>query len=148
MKPLLLLVAVAVLSSFAAADGPKSAVTTETETLAPVQGRCYELRTYKTHPGKLDALHARFRNHTNKLLEKHGMKLIGFWVPQDADHGAADTLIYIVEHPTRKAAKIAWSSFGKDPAWIAARTESEKDGPIVIRVDSVFLNPTDYSELK
>ena len=111
-------------------------------------GHCYELRTYHVHPGKLEALHARFRNHTIKLLEKHGMKLIGFWVPQDADKGAENTLVYVVEHPTREAAKVAWAEFGKDPDWVAARTESERAGPIVIKVDSLFMSPTDYSRLK
>jgi hypothetical protein len=111
-------------------------------------GRCYELRTYLTHPGKLEALHARFRNHTNALLEKHGMRLVGFWVPQDEAKGAANTLIYIVEHPNRTAAEKAWKAFVVDPEWIAVRTASEQAGPLLIRVDSVFMNPTDYSAMR
>lgn len=109
-------------------------------------GHCYELRTYLTHPGKLEALHTRFRDHTIKLLEKHGMKLIGFWVPQDEAKGSQNTLVYLVEHPSREAAKTAWDAFQKDPEWVAARNESEKNGPIVIKVDSVFMSPTDYSK--
>lgn len=111
-------------------------------------GHCYELRTYLTHPGRLEALHARFRDHTNRLLEKHGMKLVGFWVPQDENKGAQDTLIYVVEHASRSAARASWAAFGQDPEWVKARTESEKDGPIVVKVDAIFMNPTDYSKLK
>lgn len=143
MKPVLFLLLAVISFPFVAAAQEGAG-----QVLTPVQGRCYEMRTYTTHPGRLDALHARFRNHTNKLLEKHGMKLIGFWVPRDAEKGADNTLIYLVEHPTREAAKLAWAAFGKDPEWIAARTESEKSGPIVVRVDSLFLTPTDYSKLK
>jgi hypothetical protein len=111
-------------------------------------GKTYELRTYIAAPGKLEQLHARFRNHTNKLLEKHGMKLLGFWVPQDKDKGAENTLVYVVEHASRKAAEDSWKAFRADQAWIAAKAESEKDGPLTSKVESVFMNPTDYSRLK
>jgi hypothetical protein len=113
-----------------------------------VDSHCYELRTYLTHPGRLEALHARFRNHTNALLEKHGMKLVGFWVPQDSAKGAQNTLVYVVEHASRAAADAAWEAFRNDPDWIEARRQSELDGPIVVKVEAVFLNPTDYSRLQ
>lgn len=109
--------------------------------------RVYELRTYTTHPGKLDALLARFRNHTTKLFEKHGMKNIGYWVPQDEPQ-KKNTLIYIVSHASRDAAKKSWDAFRADPAWIAAREESEKSGKIVEKVESVYMDPVDFSALK
>lgn len=111
-------------------------------------GHCYELRTYLAHPGRLEALHARFRHHTNRLLEKHGMKLVGFWVPQDEGKGAENTLVYIVEHANRAAAHASWEAFRQDPEWVEARRQSELDGPIVVKVEALFLNPTDYSRLQ
>ena len=92
-------------------------------------------------------MNARFRDHTNKLLEKHGMTLLGFWTPSDADK-ADKQLIYLVAHASKAAADKSWAEFRKDPVWIAAKDASEKDGPIVMKVDSVFLNPTDYSAIK
>jgi len=106
--------------------------------------RIYELRTYTTHPGRLDALHARFRNHTMKLFEKHGMKNEMYWVPTD-EKLAANTLIYIVSHDSPEAAKKSWEAFRADPDWHKARDASEKDGPIVAKVDSVLMKTVDYS---
>lgn len=106
--------------------------------------RVYELRTYTTHPGRLDALHARFRNHTMKLFEKHGMKNEMYWVPTD-EKLAANTLIYIVSHESADAAKKSWDGFRGDPDWKKVREESEKDGPIVAKVDAVFMKTVDYS---
>jgi hypothetical protein len=112
-------------------------------------GRIFELRTYYANPGKLEALHARFRNHTSKLFEKHGMTIVGYWVPIDGASGAAtgNTLVYILSYPSIDARKRAWDAFDNDPDWVSARTESEKDGKLVEKVDSVFLAPTDYSPL-
>jgi hypothetical protein len=109
--------------------------------------RVFEIRTYTAHEGRLEALHARFRNHTTKLFEKHGMTNIGYWQPSDAPL-AKDTLIYIVAHPSREAAKKAWDAFRSDPVWQKVRAESEAGGPIVKKVESVFLEATDYSPLK
>ncbi|MGE3803495.1 MAG: NIPSNAP family protein [Gemmataceae bacterium] len=111
-----------------------------------VDTHVYELRTYHTVPGRLPALHKRFRDHTCKLLEKHGMKLIGFWVPEGK--AGENTLIYIVEHASRDAADKSWKAFGQDPDWQKAKADSEKDGKIVEKVDRVFMSPTDYSKLK
>jgi hypothetical protein len=110
--------------------------------------KVYELRTYHTHPGRLDALNRRFRDHTCRIFRKHGMELVGFWTPQDDNQGKADTLIYILAFPSRDAAKAAWQAFRDDPEWKTARADSEKDGPIVKEVQSVFLDPTDYSPAK
>ena len=115
--------------------------------LAP-DSRCFELRTYTAAPGKLQALHARFRNHTNALFTKHGMAMVGYWVPSDEDKGAANTLIYLLAYPSRAARDKAWEEFQKDPAWITARNASEVDGKLVEKVESLFLTATDYSALK
>ena len=112
-----------------------------------VDTRVFEMRTYYAHPGRMNALHARFRNHTCKLFEKHGMTLIGFWSPMDKKQ-AEEKMVYIVAYPSKEAADKSWKAFRSDPDWIAARDASEKDGPIVAKVDSIYLNPTDYSAIK
>lgn len=109
--------------------------------------RVYELRTYHCMPGRLEALKTRFRQHTMKLFVKHGMKNIGYWIPAEAP-ASQDTLIYIVAHESRDAAKKSWTDFGNDPEWKAVRDASEKDGKIVEKVDSVYMTPTDFSALK
>jgi hypothetical protein len=112
-----------------------------------VETRVFEMRTYYAHPGKMNALHARFRDHTNKLFVKHGMTLIGYWSPIDTKQ-AEQKLIYILAYPSKEAADKSWEAFGKDPDWNAARKASEKDGPLVAKVESVYMNPTDYSPIK
>jgi hypothetical protein len=109
--------------------------------------RVFELRTYYAHPGKMKALHARFRDHTCKLFEKHGITLVGFWSPTDPAK-AEQVMIYLLAYPSKEAADKAWKSFRADPDWQKAKAESEKDGPLVQKVESVYLNPTDYSKLK
>jgi hypothetical protein len=109
--------------------------------------RVYELRTYTSHPGKLNDVVARFRNHTTKLFEKHGMKNVGYWVPQDSPR-KDDTLIYIVSHASRDAAKASWDAFRNDPEWHKARDASEVNGKIVAKVEAVFMDATDFSALK
>lgn len=109
-----------------------------------VSGKIYELRTYIAQPGKLDALHARFRNHTCKLFQKHGMELVGFWTPVEGEE-ASNTLIYIVAFPSAEAQKKAWQAFRDDPVWQKAKAESEKDGLLVKEVLSKNLAATDYS---
>src|SRR5262245_28230952 len=109
--------------------------------------RFFEMRTYIAAPGKLDALNARFRNHTNKLFEKHGMELIGYWTPSEGA-AAENTLIYILAYPNKEAREKAWKAFQEDPEWKKVRSESEADGKLVEKVESVFLKPTDYSPMK
>jgi hypothetical protein len=110
--------------------------------------RVFELRTYHTNDGKLADLHKRFRDHTSDLLKKHGAELIGFWTPQDDKDGKGSKLIYLVAFPDRDAAKKTWKEFGDDPEWKKVRAESHKDGVLVGKVESVFLEPTDYSPIK
>jgi hypothetical protein len=112
-----------------------------------VEMRVFEMRTYYAHPGKMQALHERFRKHTNKLFEKHGMTLIGFWSPID-DKEAEVKMVYILAYPRKEAAAKSWKAFGSDPDWKKAKAASEVDGVLVARVESVYLNPTDYSPIK
>jgi NIPSNAP len=109
--------------------------------------RFFEMRTYIAAPGKLDALNARFRNHTNKLFVKHGIELIGYWTPTEGA-AASNTLIYMLAYPSKESREKAWKAFQEDPEWKAAREASEVDGKLVEKVDSVFLKPTDYSPIK
>lgn len=112
------------------------------------KSRVFEMRTYVALPGRLDALNKRFRDHTTALFEKHGMVNIGYWVPQDEKDGKENTLVYLLAHSSRDAAKASWAAFQADPEWVKARDASEKDGKIVAKVTSVFLDPTDYSAIK
>lgn len=109
--------------------------------------RVFEMRTYTTHPGRLDALHSRFRDHTNYIFVKHGMSLIGYWTPADGPE-AENTLVYILAYPSMAAREASWKAFREDPAWKSAQAASEADGKIVSKVESVFLNPTDYSPIR
>src|SRR5712692_4914795 len=104
--------------------------------------RCFELRTYYAAPGKLDALHARCREHTMKIFERHGMSNIGYWVPTE---NAENKLIYLLAFPSRDAQRQAWKDFGGDADWKAAQKASEVNGPLVAKVDSRLLTATDYS---
>lgn len=109
--------------------------------------RVFELRTYIAAPGKLDALNKRFRDHTCELFKKHGMTLIGFWVPTDGD-AAKNTLTYVLAHKNRASADASWKAFRADPIWIEAKKASEVDGSLTEKVTSLFMSPTDYSLLK
>lgn len=106
--------------------------------------RTFELRTYTTEPGKLEALHARFRDHTTALFEKHGMTNVGYFAPMDKP----DTLVYLLAHDSREAAERSWQAFRDDPDWQRAFEASRADGRLVANVESVFLEATDYSTLK
>jgi hypothetical protein len=104
----------------------------------------YELRIYHTFEGKLDDLLARFRDHTMKLFEKHGMKNVAYWTPTD-DPQKGKTLVYILAHPSREAATANWDAFRNDPGWVSVRDKSEANGKIVEKVDSTYMTMTDFS---
>jgi hypothetical protein len=110
-------------------------------------GRVFELRTYTAPDGKLPELQARFRNHTMRIFEKHGMKNVGYWVPQDAP-AKDNTLIYVISHESREAAKKSWAAFGGDPEWQKVAKESQMNGKIVAGITSVYMDATDYSPIK
>lgn len=107
----------------------------------------FELRTYFAYPGRMPALLARFRDHTCRLFRKHGMTIVGFWNPVDADDGAR-RLIYLLSYSDQAAANKAWDAFRADPEWQTAKAESERDAPIVEKIESLFLAPTDFSPLR
>ena len=104
----------------------------------------YELRIYHTYPGKLPDLLARFREHTTKLFEKHGMKNVAYWTPVD-DPPKSTELIYILQHPSREAATANWKAFQADPDWISVKEKSEANGKIVEKLESTFMALTDFS---
>src|SRR5882762_3712418 len=113
---------------------------------AKVEGKhgCFEMRTYTAAEGKLDALQARFRDHTNALFLKHGMTVIGYWVPMPpTKEGEPDrsknTLVYILAYPDKETRDKMWKEFQSDPGWKKAAAESEKNGKLVAHVESVFL---------
>lgn len=104
--------------------------------------RYFEMRIYYCEPGRLPNLLTRFRDHTTKIFERHGMTNIGYWVPVQNDKNA---LYYVLAYPSKEARETSWKNFGADPEWKSVRTESEKDGKIVSKVESIFMNATDFS---
>jgi hypothetical protein len=108
--------------------------------------RVFEMRKYYAAEGKLNDLNARFRHHTNALFEKHGISIVGFWVPMEGPE-ANKVLIYILAYPSRAAATKSWADFRADPAWKKAQADSEKNGKLVDKVESTFMKPTDYSPI-
>jgi hypothetical protein len=109
--------------------------------------RIFELRTYTASPGKLDALNARFREHTNALFAKHGMTVVGYFTPAEGDRHS-DTLVYILAFPDRASREQAWTAFRADPEWQRVKAESESNGQLTTKIESVILEPTDYSPLR
>jgi hypothetical protein len=119
-----------------AADSPASST----------DNRTFELRIYVTNEGKLPDLLARFRDHTVKLFEKHGIENIGYWVPLEKAEGSDNTLYYMIAHKSREGADASWAAFRKDPEWQAAAKASEANGKILAqKPDVIFLKATDFS---
>ena len=114
---------------------------------APAPARVFEIRTYHCLPGRLEALHKRFREHTMKIFEKHGMTNVAYWTFEDSP-AKENTLIYVISHASRAQAEKNWDEFRNDPEWKQIAADSEKDGKIVEKVDSVFVDATDYSPMK
>jgi hypothetical protein len=110
-------------------------------------GKIYDMRIYKANPGKLDALNARFRDHTCPIFQRLGMEIIGFWTPSEGDE-AKDTLIYIVAFPSVEAQTKAWKAFWADPEWKKVKADSEKDGVLVKEIKAKTLKATDYSPMR
>ncbi|MFZ0958314.1 MAG: NIPSNAP family protein [Candidatus Sulfotelmatobacter sp.] len=113
------------------------------ENANPSQG-VFELRVYHAAPGKLGDLESRFRQHTIKIFDRHGMKSVAYWTPLDEPE-KSNTLIYILQHPSREAAAANWKSFEDDPEWKSVRDKSEANGKLVEKVDSTFMALTDFS---
>ena len=107
----------------------------------------FELRTYTAADGKIGDLLARFRDHTLRIFEKHGMTNVVYWTPQD-EPLSENTLVYVLAHPSREAARQAWRNFGSDPEWDRVSEESQRNGRLIVNVESVFLDPTDFSPMR
>lgn len=107
----------------------------------------YELRMYHVNEGKMEALKARFGDHTDAIFKRHNMKSIGYWSPEDAPD-SQKLFIYILEHPSRQEGEKNWAAFQADPEWQKVKAESEKNGALVDHIDRYFMDPTSYSALK
>ncbi len=107
----------------------------------------YELRLYHVNEGKMDALIARFGDHTDAIFKRHSMKSVGFWRPEDAPY-SQDLFVYILEHPSREEAQKNWAAFQADPEWKKVKADSEINGPLAKHIDSYFMDPTSFSALK
>ena len=107
-----------------------------------MEPRVFEMRTYYAAPGKMDALHARFRDHTVKLFEKHGITNVGYWVPAE---NTDSKLIYVLAYPSRDARAASWKAFQADPDWQTAYKASEVDGKLVAKVETLFMTAADFS---
>ncbi len=136
-------------AAFVAGLAVHAAIAAPPAVAAQTANRVFELRTYTAPEGKLDALNARFRDHTVGLFKKHGVTNIGYWTPQDAPT-SQNTLVYLLAHQSREAAKKSWAAFQADPEWQKARAASQVNGSLTVPggVVSVFLTPTDYSPMK
>jgi hypothetical protein len=131
-------------AGFAARDlAPGSAIAHAQGTPA----RIFELRTYTAPDGKLADLHTRFRDHTLRIFQRHGMQNVMYFAPMD-EPLAKNTLIYVIAHKDRAAAKASWDAFRSDPEWQKVAAASQVNGPIVAKVESVFMTATDYSPLR
>lgn len=119
----------------------------KTTTVHAAENRVFEIRTYTAPEGKLDDLNARFRNHTVDIFKKHNMTSVAYFTPLD-DPLKKNTLIYILAFPSREAAKKSWSEFAADPEWQKVAKESEANGKILSKIDSVYAEPTDFSPIK
>jgi len=110
--------------------------------------RFFELRVYTASPDRMDNLVARFRNHTTRLFEKHGMKNVGYWTAVSGEN-AERTLVYILAYPSREAREASWKAFQADPEWQQVAKESQADGiRLAEKVDSRYMVPTDFSPVK
>ena len=107
----------------------------------------YELRMYQVNEGKMDALIARFGDHTDAIFRRHNMKSIGFWRPEDAPY-SQNLFVYILEHPSREEARKNWAAFQADPEWQKVKADSETNGALANHIDSYFMDPTSFSALK
>ena len=137
----------AVLAAFGAGFLARGVMPIESVAHAQAGGRVFELRTYTAPDGKLEELHKRFRDHTMRIFKNHGMTSVAYFRPQDAPL-SQNTLIYIISHDSREQAKKNWAAFQADPEWQKVANESQVNGKIVAKVESVFMDAADYSPMK
>jgi hypothetical protein len=134
-------------TSLAAVTFAAGALLSRQLTVHAQDSRVFELRVYHTAAGRLPALESRFRDHTISIFNHHHITSIGYWVPQDSPQ-KDNTLIYIISHPSREAAKKNWAEFVADPEWQQVSKASEADGKIVEKIDSTYMDAADFSPLK
>jgi hypothetical protein len=108
----------------------------------------FELRTYSQLPGRNPAILARFKDHTMKLFKQHGMKNIAYFTTIEKDPAVQSKLVYLVSHSSEEEAKSNWSGFGNDPKWKKVAADSEKDGKIIEKIESVYMKPTSFSTIR
>lgn len=123
---------------------PVASLAAQQAPAAAPAGPVFEVRTYIASAGKLDELHARFRDHTIRIFARHGMKSIAYWIPADQ----RNTLVYIIQHESREAAARNWKAFQSDPEWMKVAAASNANGNLVARVDTYFATAADYSPIK
>ena len=116
----------------------------EAQSAGDAGGPVYELRIYHTFEGKLEPLLKRFREQETKIFERLGMHGVGYWTPDD-EPLKGRTLVYMLRHKSREAAKESWAKFGKDPEWVKLKAESEANGAFVEKHDVTFMTLTDFS---
>jgi hypothetical protein len=112
----------------------------------PAKGKYFEMRIYTAAAGKMDALHARFRDHTLKLFKKHGIESVAYWTAVDEKN--VGKLVFVIAYPDQPSRDKLWNAFAQDPEWLKAKDASEKDGKLVDKVEQIFMTGTDYSPVK
>ncbi len=145
-KRLLFLCLITAIGSSGCTVGNTISVSEEASAVAETE-QVFELRTYTAAEGKFNDLLARFRDHTLRIFEKHGMTNVGYWTPQD-EPLSANTLIYVLAHPSREEAEQSWRDFSSDPEWQGVAEESQKDDRLIAGLERVFLDPTDFSPMR
>jgi hypothetical protein len=135
------------LYSFVAGAALVLGITAVSQSRAQSPSHVYELRMYHANPGKLDAIVARFRDSSIAIFNRHNIKSVGYFLPQDGPD-AGNLLVYLLEHPNRPDADKNWAAFNADPEWQKVRAATEANGALISKIDRWFLNPTDFSALK
>jgi hypothetical protein len=145
MKKMWTLAVIAV--AFAAGFGVRGWMPVEPVVQAQQAGRYYELRTFTANDGKLDALHDRFRKYTMNLWAKHGMTNVAYFKVLD-NPAAANQIVFLLSYPSRDASKASWAAFGQDAEWKKVVAETEANGRLIMKGETIALEPTDYSPMK
>jgi hypothetical protein len=112
------------------------------------EDRTFEMRTYTGTANNIENVLSRFRNYTTKLFKKHGMQNIAYFTTIEKDPKVQSKLLYFLAHKSEEAGKASFDSFRKDPNWIKVRDESEKNGKIVEKVESIYMHPTTFSTIR
>ena len=137
----------AIVSGCAGNALPAGATATSAQTASSGANRVFEIRTYTVAAGQMPLLYKRFRDHTMRIFAKHGMTNVVYLTPSDTAM-AQTTLVYMLAYPSREAATKAWAEFRVDPEWKQVTTASDAEGLKVLKAESRFFSPTDFSPMK